>query len=352
MERCSNTCGRRGCGYNMSGYRRCILLNRHELLPDAWWQSPEQPLRTFNPSILAAPAADDARWLLAYRVVGERERRQIACCRMDENFQVIPGSQTPFSDLLSETCAAGNTIRSWYADPRLYRIAGRYFIYWNSGWHEPQNQQFLQEFDPGTFHPIGRPRELVLQGARQKLEKNWMLFGDGTLYAVYSAAPHRVLQGSLDNERLIEFREISNISWETEAGLGTFGFLRGGAPPIRIGDRYYSVGHSLRELPAGLHYAAVAYTFDAAPPFAPLEGPSSELILGNPYGAKTIFPRLNQAVYQVIYPCGAAPLGECLVVSYGINDEHCALSIFARSELPLVSITEPARKEILWERAA
>ena len=42
-----------------------------------------------------------------------------------------------------------------FADPRLYRLAGRLFVYWNSGWHEPQNHQFLQELDPVSLRPVG-----------------------------------------------------------------------------------------------------------------------------------------------------------------------------------------------------
>src|SRR5690606_6873104 len=94
-------------------------------------------------------------------------------------------------------------VRQWFADPRLYRFGSRLFVYWNSGWHEPQNHQFLHELDPRTLRPIGRAREFILaHGTRQKLEKNWTLFetASGEHRAIYSITPHRVLRFSLQGE--------------------------------------------------------------------------------------------------------------------------------------------------------
>jgi predicted GH43/DUF377 family glycosyl hydrolase len=40
---------------------------------------------------------------------------------------------------------------------------------------------------------------------------------------------------------------------------------------------------------------------------------------------------LNTAVGEVIYPCGAARDGARWMISHGINDEYCAISIVSHA---------------------
>ena len=314
---------------------RCILYRSEELLPRSWKQAPQKTLQTFNPALLRLHTESEAQWLLAYRVVLHDGQRRIAIARLDKHLLPIPESQVAWSDLLPTHCSAGAAIRPWFADPRLYCLGGRYFLYWNSGWHEPENQQYLQEFNVHTLAPVGEPRRFRLEGPRQALEKNWVIFGDGPFYAVYSPSPQRLLHCSLDGEGEILFREIAEHPSEDFRFSETYGALRGGAPPLRVGDQYLSICHCLREETQGLHYRAALYCFDGQSPFAPKGGTVRTLPLGNPFGRTTRFPRLNQAISEVIYPCGAAVSGEDLLISYGINDEHCAISV-----LPLNNIIE------------
>ena len=86
-------------------------------------------------------------------------------------------------------------------------------------------------------------------------------------------------------------------------------------------------GHAVHDGADGYRYAAMAYACGAKQPFAPALQPVRPLALGNPFGAGRMHPRLNPAVGEVIYPCGAARDGARWVVSHGINDEHCALSL-------------------------
>ena len=39
-----------------------------------------------------------------------------------------------------------------------------------------------------------------------------------------------------------------------------------------------------------------------------------------------VYPKLNPAVGEVVYPCGAARSAEGWLISYGLNDERCAIS--------------------------
>jgi predicted GH43/DUF377 family glycosyl hydrolase len=309
-----------------------ILFDSKELLPASWRHFAEQgPVRAFNPGLWR----DGDEWIFAYRVVGPDLLRRIALCRLDRNFQIIAGSPVAFSQ--SVKFAPGNhyaePAQTWFADPRLYRLAGRLFVYWNSGWHDPFNHQFIQEFDPRDFRPIGFARELNLIGPRQKLEKNWTLLGDGPFYAIYSIAPHRVLQFSLDGEGAIDFTAAESTDWNNDLYSGVYGSLRGGAVPQFVDGRYWSFCHSVHNSSTGYRYVPAVYRFSASYPFAPTDAPTRPLALENPFGARRVYAKLNPAVGEVIYPCGAAYDQGRWIISYGINDEHCAIALLPPADV-------------------
>lgn len=312
-----------------------VVYTPRDLLPDEWKTvAADGPVRMFNPGLLA----DGDTWLFAYRVVAHDGLRRIALCRLDRSLRVISGSQRPLSDgfRLRKETAYPEIVRNWFADPRLYRFGERVFVYWNSGWHEPRNYQFLHELDPVTLQPIGTARELLLaSGERQKLEKNWTLFQDeaGGLRAVYSITPHRVLQFSLEGGGDIACSDLSSVAWSIDGYPASHGGLRGGTPPQRDGRDRVSFCHSVHDGPTGYRYAAAVYRFAGAAPFSPIDRPLAPLRLFNPYGETRINPALNPAVAEVIYPCGAARDRSRWLVSHGINDEHCAISIVSDSEV-------------------
>lgn len=306
----------------------------HELLP-AEWRSLYEPAvtRTFNPGLLR----DDAGWLLAYRVVGEPDqKRRIALCRLTDDFAVVPGSAVPFSDWIrfEQPELYPPQATTWFADPRLYRLQGRWFIYWNSGWHEPRNAQFLQEFDPVSLRPVGSPREMTLWGARQKLEKNWALFEhNGEVLAVYSVNPHRVLTASLAGGGPIEFADVGQPLAHSGGYAKANGGLRGGSPPVRQEESYVSFCHSIENDPQGYRYVAAVYRFAAGVPFQPLELPTQPLAIVVPEEARRKLPKLNPAVGEVVYVSGAAFHGEQWVISFGVDDERCAIATLSDAEL-------------------
>lgn len=306
----------------------CIVFETRRLLPPEWLESAAGgPVRAFNPGLLR----DGDGWLLAYRIVGPDGRRRIGLCRLDEALQIRPGSAVPFSDGVRFRPAATypETAYHWFADPRLYRFDGRLFVYWNSGWHEPHNCQFLQEIDPGSLRPLGFARELRFEG-RQKLEKNWTLFGaENGLHAVYTIAPHRTLSFSLAGDDDVTMSETSWMDWRLPGYPACHGGLRGGAPPVLVEGRFWSFCHSVHDGADGYRYLPAVYTFAAEEPFRPLAGPKQPLALGNPFGGERTYDRLNPAVGEVIYPCGAAWDGARWIVSHGLNDEYCALSFLS-----------------------
>ncbi|MBL9212193.1 MAG: hypothetical protein JNL92_17165 [Opitutaceae bacterium] len=307
----------------------CHVFETRRLLPGEWRAAAgDGPVRAFNPGLLR----DGAGWLLAYRVVAPDGRRRIALCRLDRSFEVIEGSAVPLTDQVRFRPGADypELATQWFADPRLYRFGNRLFVYWNSGWHEPHNCQFLQELDPASLQPRGAPRELQLEG-RRKLEKNWTFFApsSGEFRAVYSVTPHRILGAALSGDGDLAFAEVAQTEWSIADYPACHGGLRGGTPPVLVDGRFWSFCHTVHDGPDGYCYRPAAYTFGAQPPFAPLERPIRPLELGNPFGGRRTFERLNPAVGEVIYPCGAAWDDARWIISHGINDEYCALSLIS-----------------------
>ncbi|MBM3855004.1 MAG: hypothetical protein FJ399_17925, partial [Verrucomicrobia bacterium] len=258
---------------NASGCE-CTVFDASALLPEEWRGMAERgPVRTFNPAILR----DAAGWIMAYRVVGPDGHRRLAVCRLDPALRIIAGSPVPLSDAIRLAGARSypDVIHQWQADPRLYRVGERLFIYWNSGWHEPQNHQFLQELDPASFTPKGPPRELRLHGDRQPIEKNWTFFEDAgsRLRCIYSVVPHRVLGFSLVGTGDIEFREVACTTWSLEGYPPSHGGLRGGAPPVWHDGRFWSFCHTVHDGTAGYRYAVAVYCFSHEPGFPPVASP-------------------------------------------------------------------------------
>lgn len=304
------------------------LLATEDLVPTAWAGAlANGPTRAFNPGI-----ASDGRggWLLAYRLVGQDGKRRIGLCRLDASRRVVPGSARPLSDgfRLRTGAVYPAEAYTWFADPRMFRIGGRLFVYWNSGWHEPRNHQFVQEIDPESLQAVGHAHELLIEGPRQKLEKNWTVFEhDGAAFAVYSIQPHRVLTFDFQAADDWLMREVTRLDWPAPPYPPCHGGLRGGTPPVLHGGHFWSFCHSVHDAADGYRYAAAAYTFAANTQFSPLAGPIRPLPLFSESPPPRAFPKLNPAVGEVVYPCGAVRVDQGWLISFGLNDERCGLSL-------------------------
>jgi hypothetical protein len=301
------------------------LIPSEQLIPDRWDDLRAGPIWAFNPSLLRHGAG----FLLAYRLVGADGRRRIGLCRLSGALSVIPGSAVGYSDHIAFASGspAAERARAWFADPRLFRLGDGVFIYWNSGWHEPQNAQFIQQIDADLLHPVGPPRELVLDGERRVIEKNWMLFEScGQFHAIYSINPHRILTFSLHGSEAIVCRPVAATAWADDSYRPKWGELRGGTPPQRLDGSFHCFCHSVSGPPGGYVYSVAAYSFSIDYPFAPVQVPVRPLAIAIPPQVQGDQERLNQVVREVVYPAGASFDRGQWIVSLGVNDQHCALA--------------------------
>jgi hypothetical protein len=132
-------------------------------------------------------------------------------------------------------------------------------------------------------------------------EKNWGFFErGGALYFVYSIAPHVVYRVDLEAGMVAEVGR-------TGTAHGWNGLLRGGTPPLQVGDRYVALFHF------GNPATTVGwYEFEAAPPFRVIR-----------VGRKPVWQ--CQGGWCVRYPVSLVPHEGELFVSMGVDDRELHL---------------------------
>ncbi len=209
------------------------IFTNVELTPAAWAQ--EQPAADYfitNPAIQRF----DGGWVMAYKVVTAHYRRErFAICRLDDGLNVVPGSVVPLSDTIPN-------ITPQVGDPRLIVYDGRL---WAVYCHfRLPSLLYLAEVDGDSLAARGAARPLLLDD-RQWQEKNWMIFDHaGDLWAVYTIAPHVILQLDLRDPAVIRCRRRYVTEWDVSAYARRWGEPRGGSSPVRVGDAYYVFFHS------------------------------------------------------------------------------------------------------------
>lgn len=103
------------------------------------------------------------------------------------------------------------------------------------------------------------------------------------------------------------------------------GDIRGGTPPIRVGNHYITFFHSSmpwKKLPKyGVRrmYFMGAYMFEAKPPFQIVAATRTERrLLSGTWNEPTV-----ESVPAVVYPTGAILDGDEWFVTLGVNDCRC-----------------------------
>ncbi len=157
-------------------------------------------------------------------------------------------------------------------------------------------------------------------GARAFWEKNWQFFEhEGELYSVYAVRPHLVLRhhGGRVEEAA---RTAAPLPWSN-------GDLRGGAPPVRVGEEFYHFFHTRQESGGRMEYAAAVYTFAARPPFEVRRAAAAPILVPDEYD------RPAHRTSSVVFPCGAILRSGKWIISYGYHDQECRLAVFDAGEI-------------------
>ena len=354
---------------NRTGQEFTIAFDSRQLTPAAWQhEQPDQPLSLFNPTLLPHQGG----WLMAYRVVAPGYTvNRIAACRLTDTFEIVPQSVVPLSDTIKG-------INQGIGDPRLVVHNGRTYLLYCS--FHPVSHLYLVEVDRDTLEARATSRWLSLE-PRQQHERNWMPFShDDQLLAVYTISPHVILRLRLADAHEVRCEPLYTTQWNSSAYTRRFGEMRGGTPPVRVGDTYYSFFHSsrfagvvypwLRQLRSKgrrhgdavaaqevrpraengarlgwlrqwyrerfihLQYVGGFYGFAAAPPFAPVHVAPQPVLVADRDLAASHPNQLRPIARRVVFPAGAALRHERQwVVTYGLNDRLCMLGAFNHTRL-------------------
>lgn len=252
----------------------------------------------FNPGLVRRP---DGLWLLVRRselVVGMPYGRNgiWACKLVEDEMKPHGGPQLVFPD---------SKVDEQFEDPRAVYWNGQTWVgcvnfTWFADGSWTGAHQMLGVFrDDEEWTPIARrdpPVETNLGTAGPNNgfhQKNWLwFFYEGKLHLIYQSDPWKV----------IEFGQ----SWEEQKGhlsegvKWKYGVVRGGTPPVQVGDLFYTFFHS--SLPwrgRFRRYYMGAMTFEAKPPFKPVAWTQKPILTGSQND------HWQQRKPLVVFPCGA-----------------------------------------------
>lgn len=273
----------------------------------------------------------------AYRYETDQLSR-VAICKMDKDYKPIEGTNTtlliphPHKNSLNKR-----------EDPRLFVFHGKlHCSFINFSPIYCKANQGLCSLDENLkvdhiWYPnygfnhnnaiIKTKRCYNEQGAfieyrpRNGIEKNWTFFEHKTkLYGVYHIEPHEIILIKERNKPKLISKIKNNIIWD-------YGQLRGGTPPIQVGDEYFSFFHSSKRENNVLIYHMGVYAFKARPPFKITRISKIPLLSGDLLDEKRP-PHL-----AVVFPCGVIFKDNKWTISYGYNDYASKLITFTHEEV-------------------
>ena len=298
------------------------------MIPEGWKSISSEGIYNFNPALISD---GQGGFIMAYRFIGKSDLiRRIAICRLDSEMNVVKGSAVHLSDLIEfADDSVDSHSREWFADPRLFQLQGKTWMVWNDGNRSEGNHQFMVELSvQGELKPAGLAREIVLNGSRRKNEKNWAFFeADGKVWVVYSITPHEILSVDMSSSTRVICQSEVLVEWNARYSEH-FGALRGGAQPVRVGDKFVNLVHSSFNMPEGREYVGAVYEFSAQYPFKPVRELPVPVDFGlpkTPAGEAETENKLNPTTSKVVYPTGLVINGDDVAISAGLNDSDMTL---------------------------
>lgn len=203
-----------------------------------------------------------------------------------------------------------------FEDPRVLLHDGAIhicFSSWRKSWNYKPIMRLVRLDDKWKFK---EEVKLDFGGNGQGIiQKNWQFFShEKELHFVYWYQPFQVVKG----------KEV--FTHEKPAMAWPYGELRGGTPPVRIDDLYFTFFHSRIESGRAKYFMG-AMAFEAKAPFKPVKMTPSPLL-----AATNKEPGLSWAP-TTVFPCGSIYKEGRWCVSLGVNDLNCGLVDYQHDDL-------------------
>ena len=217
--------------------------------------------------------------------------------------------------------------RAIYVDDRVFISASTFHRVGKTTWvmvHQILSQMTHDWTATGVIDPVygGNGGSPMMQTGN---EKNWLWFHhNGRFHMVYSNQPHDVVEF---DER---WKPVKSHKTRFGNPLWKHGEIRGGTPPVRVGDEYFSFFHSsLPWIGRKRRYHMGAYAFEAHPPFRITRMSTMPILSGSkddPW---------HDGLPLVVFPCGAILRNGTWTVTMGINDCESGWIEIPHNELTL-----------------
>lgn len=267
----------------------------------------------FNTGLVDRP---DGRWLIA------RRSRNDPTLRVGINDLVRFKLEGLTPRFMAPIAMPKQFTDEHFEDPRAVHANGRTwimacdFLWSRRAMRWTGAHQVLASFDEdwvcrGRFDlPIGNNGTEV--GGNSGHEKNHVpFFHDGILRIIYRGCPHQVYTVDLHNGNKLYLNESP---WKS---CWPHGEIRGGTPPVQVGDEYWTFFHS--SYPALLNrptrrYVMGAYAFEARPPFKITRISRTAILTGSLHN--------NWSVDKpaTVFACGASLENNEWLITGGAND--------------------------------
>lgn len=159
----------------------------------------------------------------------------------------------------------------------------------------------------------GNPGVMTTIDKKENYEKNWLWWlAEDRLHLLYKARPWRVYRFGESWEDRDEFKEEAGADW-------AWGEIRGGTPPIKVGDLYFTFHHSSVPWKGRYRrYYAGCLAFEGSPPYRPVSITRNPLLIGSQNDPWA------QTKPLVVFPCGAIYRGDKWFITLGVNDMKAA----------------------------
>lgn len=276
--------------------------------------------KRFNASIID----DGDGFILAYR--DGWENCEIHTIRLDRDFRpigepVLADMRTPWKRTKGPRpkwrCPGAEVGRE---DPRLFRFKGQLHVAFVGYDLSIASQCYARLNEDRTVAEAWQANV----PERRKWEKNHSFFEhDGQLYAVYLSHPRHIVVKVEGDREIAMYDQPNTLPWDG-------GEIRGGAPPVRVGDVYWHFFHDRIDQPNGRFlYRTGLLEFDGKPPFATLRMVREPIQEAD----TTTQPLVDPNYCDVLFVGGAVRVGDDWILCSGEHDRRIRIDRFAHADL-------------------
>lgn len=305
------------------------------------FEKAEEPgVEFFNPGLVRRP---DGLWLLVRRseiVEGMLYGKNgIWACQLEADLKPKGGPVLAFPDSADD---------EQFEDPRAVYWNGQVWVgcvnftwYPDGSWTGAHQVLGMFQSDPNWTAlarrdpPVGSNNDRGGDtGGRHN--KNWVwFFHEDKLHVIYTSDPWHVIEFGSNWEEQTP-HTIGAVKWK-------HGLVRGGTPPVRVGEYFYTFFHSSMPWRGRFRrYFMGVVAFEAKPPFVPVLWSQAPLLIGSQNDP------WHQQKPLVVFPCGALFENDRWLISLGINDLKSGwVEIPHEDVLKMVSPVPPTPAKLL-----